>query len=174
MASCKARTLAGTPCRAPAQNNSDYCFRHDPDKHAQQVAASSDGGRHSNYTRSCYPWLRLQTQQSARDRGRASRYSQSPHQAGNRLFDGVCGQHDHRLGRAILPGIGEHPARERQVVDSQRRKSMALIVTSIPVVETAHAVPGRVMACGFRSSRRDEMFISSPIANWTSPGKPNK
>jgi hypothetical protein len=44
MAECKAKRTDGTPCRAQALCEGEFCFFHDPDKRSAMVEASRRGG----------------------------------------------------------------------------------------------------------------------------------
>jgi len=45
MPTCEATRSDGTPCQAPAQAGSDYCYWHDPETRNEMLAASRRGGQ---------------------------------------------------------------------------------------------------------------------------------
>ena len=45
MATCKAKTKGGSPCKATAQAESDFCFFHDPTKAKERKASKVKGGK---------------------------------------------------------------------------------------------------------------------------------
>lgn len=45
MATCKAKTKTGSPCKATAQAGSDFCFFHDPTKTKERQASKVKGGK---------------------------------------------------------------------------------------------------------------------------------
>jgi len=45
MSLCQAIKSDGTPCNAPAINNSDFCFQHDPERQTEAEEARKKGSR---------------------------------------------------------------------------------------------------------------------------------